>query len=374
MIGDLETVAATRVGDVVRSTGGGRIVGTLPSVTNWVFLVERPSGDRAVAKYGMLGHSCGTVETIVRSDGIDAVLERQRAYELGPTRLRSEHDVLSTLASVAAGRFSSPLTYQDGVLLLDYVEGEPLLDRLARLDGEALLDDLRASLRAIDEVHEIGRDPVVRQAVSGTDVESLRSDIRGTFVRKFRAGTPHAAVATANGWDDALLAGLASRLEVEAAATAAAGTATLVVGDAKPDHVVFVHGGGVVFIDASPHRAHPCVDEARFFSRTAIAMRSRPTAPDDARTLARLVEDRLSTSRSSPGALACLIVADVMNIVTTYVAMDRPSLRRQPPGVQRVERDAGPLVEVCAGAARVLAGDLAAPSSTVHRLLTGLVS
>lgn len=339
----LERFAHRTVARVVDEAIGGNIMKTLPSVSNWVYLVEGRDGTQHVAKYGMLGHSRGTVESVGAKHGFNEVVKRQRAYVGGGTRLGAEHEILSILDVSSPGRFSRPSVYCDGVLVLHFIPGETLAERLdATEDPDVIARLLERAARAIDDVHATPLRTELREAMGDVAVEALRSDIRQTFERKFLPGTPHERVALKFGWDRSTLGRLRStmgRLEFP--------PEVLVVGDAKPDHVILATGKRTLFIDASPHLASPVVDHARFGARSALALRCR-VGDATAWALDDVIERR--TVAGSARATAMLIVADLLNIVTTYVAMRPALLAAQPRHVQRTAADAKRILSACAEA------------------------
>jgi hypothetical protein len=369
--------AVLAVAEDLLPAGGARIVGAYPSVTNYVFILSARDGTRFVAKYGLLGRSLPTVLLLHAGSDMQGVLRLQREYLRDRPRLALEHEQLRRLDQWMPGLAPTPVGYAEGVLLLRHVAARmTLTDLLARHDD---LDGLLAMVLAVsDRVHALIANDSVREFAERFPLDLLRSDISRTFLRKFGGGSPTAGSPEdprrgpglpweAAGWGPRLLGGIAAELR-ELGCRPADG---LLFGDLKPEHVLFGATGKVCLLDPSVHAGRRSADLARFLARTMLVGHTLEHGARErvGAALARVFLQRACTP-DAHAEVGLLIVADLMNILSTYGSLPAAHLRRQPGHVRAAARRAPHLAQRLAATAGALLGRHAAGNAVAGLLAT----
>lgn len=303
----------------------------VPSVTSYVRKVS--VGDRVLfAKYDLLGTSLVSL-LHGRRGGWAEVVSAQREYLLHPDALHfREAAQLERLSAVPVS--ACPVAgCRYGVLFVgDCSSGVSL--------GEAILREPYRTQEFLNRAWQPLR-PLHQARADGWPLIPERS-IMGTFRRKFMGREWQIRLAAVCGVE--LTAALCRLVQLVDAMPLPTKVETLLFGDLKPEHVLFMEDR-VVYLDPGVHCGSHHADLAKIVSRTLLSLWAagcnRGARELVMRGMTGFVFEQLALRGGKPqlGPMLALIGMDIANILSTYLAA--PSELPTTDSVKSVRVDAG---------------------------------
>ena len=321
----------------------------IPSVTNFVYEVE-VNGVPYIAKMSFLGLSKPSLEKKYSEVGIERVFEMQDDYSKSEDNIiQHETSQLRLLRDHLSIGIPSVVNYHDGVLVMGKVHPSyPLQEELGSDTTLELPMTYGGLAEKLYQLHRLARNAEVRSKIAGQyPVAHSKTDTITKFRRKFLSGDSifqEIALLGGNGY-------FAQIAEIYRESCRRLGQLmdkfpfdereVIVHGDFKPENIL-ISNGRVFFIDPDLHLGRPSLDIGRLISRTSVSLLyeggselNKSSTRDAIDSFIGAVHDVYSLTSDLEREVIAVCCMDILNIMSTYLALDPGSVTEYPVNVQQ---------------------------------------